>query len=414
MKIVLINTKFSSGLEDGVAAECLEFGLRDRLPGVSIVNCDLNGRREYGRYAGLLAKLTNALMPMTQDAVKTPAYLRLYEAMVRAKLLPHYDKTINGADVALFGAGRLFTDENLRQPMKIAAAASVIRDRNLPIAIHAVGVSDDWSASGAELFKEAFLGADIIWASVADELSGKHWRRQFGAANRPTPFVSADPTILAAKTYAFGEQETAPRRNRPLIGVDITHPSTLVTQSDFDGAEQTAPNVEFYRQCVEALAAKECDVRLFSNGAPEEESFLRRCFTSGFLGKFPEGQVVCAAPSATPEELVTTIRSCDALVSHRLNACIVAYSFQIPHVGLPMNTSLEAFFQSVDREEFIRRPGAARPVDVADAVFAAADTPIDKSVHATITERADRELDALASQFAPFNRDAFPTQSALR
>ena len=414
MKIVLINTKFSSSLEDGVAAECLEYGLRTRLPGVSIVNCDLDGRREYGRYSGLLAKLTNTLLPMTQDAVKTPAYLRLYEAMVRAKLLPHYDKTINGADVALFGAGCLFSDVNLRLPMKIAAAASVIRDRNLPIAIHAVGVSDDWSASGAALFKEAFLGADIVWASVADEPSGKRWRRQFGATNRPTPFVSADPAILAAKTYASSDHDSAPRRNRPLIGVNITHPSTLVTQSDVAGAEQIAPNVDFYRRCIEALAAKECDVLLFSNGAPEDETYLRRCFTPGFLRKFPEGQVALAPPSNTPEDLVKTIRNCDVLASHRLNACVVAYSCQIPHVGLSLNTSLDAFFETVGRKDFVLGPGNVRPDDVANATLRAAETPIDKLVYAAITKQAGQELDDLASKFAPFDKNEFQKTATVR
>lgn len=406
MKIVLINAKFSSSLEDGVGAECLEYGLRARLPGVTIVNCDLDGQREYGRYSGLLAKLSNNLLPLTQDAVKTPVYMRLYEAMVRAKLLPHYGKTINGADVAVFGAGRIFSDQNLRMPMKIAAAASVIRDRNLPIAIHAVGVDDDWSASGAALFKEAFLGADIIWASVGDELSGKHWRRQFGAANRPTPFVSMDPAILAAKTYAVAGEGTALRRNRPLIGVNITHPSTLVTQSDLGGAEQIAPNVDFYRQCVDALAARECDVSVFSNGAPEEESYLRRCFTSGFLGKFPEGQVAIAPASKTPADLVNTIRNCDALLSHRLNACIVAYSCMVPHVGLTLNSSLDAFFENVGRKNFCLIPRINRPEDIADAVFTAADSPIDNAKHTAIMKQADHELDALASKFAPFGTNA--------
>lgn len=412
MKIVLINTKFSSSLEDGVTAECLEYALRARLPGVTIVNCDLDGQREYGRYSGLLAKLTNNLLPITQDAVKTPVYLRLYEAMVRAKLLPHYDKTINGADVAVFGAGLLFTDKNLRMPMKIAAAASVIRDRDLPIAIHAVGVSDDWSTNGAALFKEAFLGADVIWASVGDEVSGKHWRRQFGAANRPTPFVSMDPAILAAKTYASAGHDTARRRNRPVIGVSITHPSTLVTQSDQGGAEQIAPNVNFYRQCVDALAAKECDILVFSNGAPEEESYLRRCFTPGYLGKFPEGQVDIEPPGKTPEDLVKTIRNCDALLSHRLNACIVAYSCQIPHVGLTLNSSLDAFFENVGRKDFILSPRISRPDAIADAVFAAADSPIDNAKHTAITKQADHELDALASKFAPFGKNA-PQQIAV-
>ncbi len=413
MKIVLVNAKYSSSLEDGVVAECLEYGLLERLPGVTIVNCDLAGRREFGRYSGLLAKLTNSLLPVTPDAVKTSVYMRLFEAMVRAKLLPHYDKTINGADIALFGGARLLSDVNLDHPMKIAAAASIIRERGLPIAIHAIGVDGDWSRAGAELYKEAFVGADIIWASVQDEHSNTRWRRQFGAANIPAPRVSMDPAMLAVKAYASTDGDTAPRRNRPLVGFNITHPSTLVTQADVGGAEQIAPNADFYRQCVDALAAKECDIVLFTNGAPEDESYLRRTFSSGYLGKFAENQVTIGARSATPEDLVKTIRNCDVLVSHRLNACVVAYSCQIPHVGLTMNTGLDVFFEMVGREDFILGPNNVRPNDVADAIIRAAETPIDKKIHAAIVDRANHEFDELAAEFIEFDADTYRDAATL-
>ncbi len=400
MKIVLVNAKFSSDLEDGVTAECLEYGLRQRLPDIDIVNCDLAGRHEFGHNPSVLRSLANSLLPITPDAVKTSVYMRLFETMVRAKLLPHYDQTINGADIALFGGGQLLADVNLDFPMKIAAAASIVRDRNLPIAIHAVGVGADWSDAGAELFKEAFAGADIVWASVRNALSDKRWRRHFGNSHVPAPRISVDPAMLAIRAYASANNDPAPRRNRPLIGVNVTHPATLIAKADIGGAEQIAPNIDYYQHCVDAISAKDCDVLLFTNGAPDDEAYLRRCFPPTFVGKFADNQVRIAASGKTPAALVATIRNCDAIVSHGLNACVIAYSCKIPHVGLTLNTELDAFFDMVERRDFVLGPNNVGPEDVAAALARAGETPIDDGAHAAIVGRVEGEFDDLAAELA--------------
>lgn len=404
MKIVLVNAKYSANLGDGVIAECLEFGLRQRLPEINILNCDLTGRTAFGDSPEILRVLARNLLPITPDAIKKSVYNKLFVAMVRGRLLPHYDRSVNGANLAIVGGGQLLTDADLNFPVKLAAAASIIRDRNLPIAIHAVGVGADWSAEGAELFDEAFAGSDIFWASARDELSKKRWRRHFGSVDVPTPRVCMDPSMLAGKVFAPGERNSAPRRNRPLIGLCVTHPSNLLSQSDVGGAEHIAPDVEFYRGCIDALAADECDILLFTNGARDDEAYLRRCAPHAFLSKFSENQVLVAEQSKTPAELVATIRRCDAVAAHRLHACIIAYAFKIPHVGLSMNTKLDALFDMVGRRDFLLGPNNVDPGSLAAAVRRAFETPISENAHALIVNRVERDFDELAAELVKFGR----------
>ncbi len=402
MKVVLVNARYRANLGDGVIAECIEFGLRQRLPEINILNCDLAGRTAHRDSPEAFRMLARNLLPITPDAVKKSVYIRLLAAIVRTRLLPHYDRSVNGANVAIVGGGHLFTDADLNFPVKLAAAASIIRDRNLPIAIHAVGVGADWTAEGAELFDEAFAGADIVWASVRDELSKTRWRRHFGAVDVPTPRVSMDPSMLAGKVFASSERLSAPRRNRPLVGLCITHPSNLLSQSEVSGAEHFAPNVEFYRGCIESLAADECDILLFTTGARDDEAYLRRCAPPSYLAKFSENQVLVSKQSKTPAELVATIGRCDAVVAHRLHACIIAYAFKIPHVGLTMNAKLNALFDMVGRRDFLLGPSNVDPASMTAAVRRALETPISENAHALIVNRVERDFDELAAEIVKY------------
>ncbi len=400
MKIVLVNAKFGADLEDGVAAECLEYGLRQRLPEIDIVNCDLAGRQNFGRNTDGLRSLAGRLPTVTPALKNNSVYIHILAALVRARLLPHYDKTINGADIALFGGGQILADINLDNPMKVAAAASIVRNRNVPIAIHAVGVGANWSEAGAALYKEAFAGADIIWASVRDALSDRRWRRHFDANDLPPPRISLDPAMLAVKTYGETNTGPAPRRNRPMIGLNVTRPSALIAQADIGGAEQIAPDAEFYRRCAEAILAKDCDVLLFTNGAPGDESYLRRCFPQPYLARFSDQQIQVAPQSRTPKDLVALIRNCDGVVSHRLNVCIIAYSCRVPHVGLSLNAELDSFFEVIDRRDFVLGPDNVQPDDIASAIARAGEASIDNNAHAAIVARVESEFDALATQLS--------------
>ena len=396
MKIALVNARHNTDLGDAVVAECIDYALRSRLPDANIFSCDLSGRKSVHDRSTFLQTIARNVLPITPDAVKKTLYAQVLVAIVRSKLLPHYDKTINGANLAIFGGGDIFTDTDQHFPLKIAAAASIVRDRNIPIAIHAVGVGPDWSAESVSLFNEAFAGADICWTSVRDDLSRNRWRRQFRDSDVPAPNVTMDPGLLAGKAFAPTADASLQRRNRPLIGLCVTDPSTLRAQSDGDGAAQFAPGIDFYKACIKALGDNDCDVLLFTNGAAEDEALLHRSVPAASIADNTDGALLVAKQSKTPAELVETIRRCDAVVGCQLYASIIAHALKIPHVGVAASPMLNAFFDMVSRRDFLLGPNNATPKDIAAAVARALETPIGDSAHALIVNRVERDFDELA------------------
>jgi len=397
VKIVLVNVKFSANLGDGIIAECLAHALKKRLPDIEVVNCDLAGRTEFGERSGMLRSLAVSVLPGTPVRLKKTVFAKLLEVMVRRKLLPGYERAMESADVVLFGGGQILADADLNFPMKIAAAASVARNLDLPIALHSVGVGKDWSPEGAMLFKEAFVGSDLVWASARDTLSRQRWRRHFNGADIASLRLSLDPGLLGAIAYGPAEKSARPYRNRPLIGVGVTNPATLNLHNDGDDPSASAPDVNFYQKCARTINQAEYDILLFTNGAPDDEAYLRRCFPPSVLKDFDEDQISIAEPSKTPSELVATIRECDGIISHRLHANIIAYAYRIPHVGLTTNRKLDEFFAIVGRKEFLFGQSGTKPEDIATAIKRACETPISKISHMATISRVEEDLDELAS-----------------
>ncbi len=406
MKLALINVRFSPNLGDGVIAECIEFALRERLPDLDVVHCDLAGRTEFGSQSSFLRSLAMTVLPSAPASIRESVYARMLETYVRRKLIPHYDETINGSNAAIFGGGQLLADADLNFPMKIAGAASILRRRHIAIAIHAVGVGRNWSTQGAELFKEAFAGADVSWTSVRDDTSLARWNRHFQGLDVPAPRISLDPALLAAKTYPDESEAPTPRRNRPLIGLCVTHPNTL--EAHFDGVgEAASPDVAFYRDCALKLIEADYDVLAFTNGAHDDEKYLHRCFTGGFCKRVGEAHIEVAPRSIAPRDLVALIRRCDVIASHRLHSCIVAYSCKVPNVGMSLNRKLDGFFDTVGRNDFLLKNDELTSENLASAVRRAVDSPILDASHVAIRARVERDFDDLAhslSSVAPDQR----------
>ncbi|MFZ5618061.1 MAG: polysaccharide pyruvyl transferase family protein [Pseudomonadota bacterium] len=396
MKVVLVNVKFSPNLGDGVIAECLEDGLRSRIADIEIANCDLAGRTRFGPGSAMARTIALSALHSLSDGVKKAAYEPLLAAFVRRRLMPVYAKTIDSADAVVFGGGQLLEDADLNFPMKVAAAAGVARERDIPMAVFAVGVGRTWSERGAALFNEAFAGAELAAASVRDQLSQTRWRRHFSKTDVEDAQIAFDPGLLARKTYGAVSDEERTGRNRPKIGLCVTHPTTLRTHYDGGDAPSAEADTEFFRSLARDLAARGMEIVLFTNGAPDDRAFLRRCFPATVLAGFDKDQIALAPESRRPSDLVAIIRDCDGVIAHRLHANIIAYSYAIPHVGLAMNSKLSEFFALTGRPDFAVGPEQFKADIVGDKMASALNAPIETDQHAAILRKADADLDALA------------------
>lgn len=392
LRVGLFNVKYSPNLGDGLLSECLEAELVRTVPGLTVEAFDLAGRTDY--VAG--RRLRGTALSLLQSS---PAPLR--HSLARAllgrslnHLRPVWRSRLAGIDAAVTGGGNLFSDADLNFPLKIDAAWGELRAAGIPAAVFAVGAADNWSEAGAALFRRALSGMRILDASVRDARSAEIWNRRLAASGVPRARVAHDPGLLVARHVPqVVRPGTAPR-----IGLGLTHPTTLRYHAD-EAAVRGRDLTAWYAALVRGCLARGWSVDVFTNGSPEDETYLRRLrpVLAEAAPAPAGGSAITFAPRfRNPTELATFVSGLDLLMAHRLHANVAAYSYGIPQIGFTWDRKLTSFFDLVGRRDYVRTAGR----EATETVLALAERGLreglDRRRHGAILDGARADVAVLA------------------
>ena len=381
LRVGIFNVKYSPNLGDGIIAECLEGELRRADARLHPVSIDLAGRSRFsfrnGRHRRSVLRLLEAVPAQMRRRIM-PALLRI---VVRTRLTPRFARVLDRCDAAVIGGGALFADADQNFPTKIGAALALCADRRMPVAVAAVGVAGDWSAAGLARLSDGLARADLLSVSVRDDTSAETWQRLFASRGIAPARTVPDPGLLCADQYgpmpARGEGS-----GRPVVGLCVTAP--VVLRLHADGEQDEALLQAWFRAVAEGLIDNGCDVILFTNGSPEDGTFrdqiARRLGHRVGLSIAPEFE--------RPDQLVRCIAGLDAVLAHRLHACIAAYSYRIPAVGLAWDRKLRSFFEQTGRAGYVIDPREESPMAAVRLSLRALEDPVDPALHAGLVQRA--------------------------
>ncbi|MEM8629758.1 MAG: polysaccharide pyruvyl transferase family protein [Pseudomonadota bacterium] len=369
-RFVVFGLPYSPNLGDGVIADCLEYALRKTVPEADVQAVDLSGRMKRGQVVVGNRSLKLRLLEMMPQALKQRA-VEYYLGRIVDAAKPSWRRTLEDADMAFIGGGQLFSDADLNFCVKIAGACEVLEDAKVPVAVHAVGVARNWSQRGTALFSKVKL-TKLSWIGLRDMYSLEAWNDQMPAdgpgRSLPETTVVRDPGLLAEGAYGRGKATGG-------IGLCVTAPMILGYHSDVSAHK--APILEFFADCAKGLSEQGHPVTLFCNGADEDQFAISKLSDDPSVQPLiSQGKVVVAPTPKQPRELAHLISGFDLVVAHRLHACILAYAYGIPSVGLGWDQKVESFFASVDRQDFFLNPASLRPEEVVKKVQAAAGSPI--------------------------------------
>jgi polysaccharide pyruvyl transferase WcaK-like protein len=165
-----------------------------------------------------------------------------------------------------------------------------------------------------------------------------------------------DPAVATALYYQDALPEAFPQTApdfssgaapaaRRHVGVNVADLALLATAGD--RATGIDEGLKFFRGLIARLQEQHYRVTLFTNGAEEDEAFLER------LCAEPGVRCARAERPLTPGDLIALIRRFDCVVSHRLHAHIVCFSYAIPSIGLGWDTKVASFFQLAGRADFL-------------------------------------------------------------
>lgn len=382
MKILLFNLHYSPNLGDGLIGACMIHGLGRLAPGARVVPVDISGRAGFGAVTVRNRSLALKALHLMPPGLRRKVVHRRLNALLDG-VEPGWRAAVEDADIALIGGGQLFSDADLNFPTKIARVTGVLREAGLPVAIHAVGVARNWSGQGGDLFRSVFE-TDLRAVALRDERSRAAWCDQAGDRG-PAPTLARDPGLLASE--AFGP---VPEKDRVALG--ITAPELLSYHAD--SGVVGGGGLDFFESLALALNARVGKVRLFCNGAQEDAVALARLTERPAIrAAIAAGRIEAAPVPRTAEELVSTVAPCRAVVSHRLHACILGYSYRRPVVGMGWDRKVESFFASVGLERFFVGRTAIPAGEVAGLVRQALDAGIDKATHRAALKEAGAALE---------------------
>lgn len=371
-KIVIFGLPYSPNTGDGVIADCLSAGLKETHPGSKITCIDISGRSGFGEVPLRNRSLALAVLKtLPRPAAQAAVSYKLGRMLDRFE--PQWRQAVKGADLAVVGGGQILSDADLNFCLKLGRVAEILKDEGIPTVVHAAGVARNWSPRGRALFRQ-LLDCDLRAAGLRDAPSMAAWQDEIGPGG-PAPHLTRDPALIAASVY-----EVPPAGNGS-IGLCVTDPAILTYHAEGRKAAVSSRNT--FRDIALELVARGHKVTLFCNGAAEDRAAIETVLKDPQVSAaVSEGAITNAPPPGTPAELAAIIGQLSGVVAHRLHACILAYAFRRPIVGLGWDRKLESFFQSVGLDPCFLSAGNLTPQKAGSLLDMALAGGIDPAHHA--------------------------------
>lgn len=349
-RVVVCGEIHSPNLGDGVIAVGLTHLIRELLPDCGIDWVDLSGRTGWGN-DGCEARRFRPLAFLRSPMLRRCSELVWMAGALAGSSVP--DERVY--DLLVIGGGQLLLDDHLSFPTKLLVQMRRLGPRSNHWALHGCGVGERFSWIGRELLAHALASPRRASMTVRDVGARENLRRCFPCM--PDAGVVPDPGLWAAE--AFGRR---PSPDRVRLGLGVMAPGD-------SGGARPAELVGFWTGLAARLDAMGHRLEFFTNGAPEDESFVR-----GVLGALPTAlreRVPLRPRALRPEHLVEGIARCRLVVSERLHAHVVACSMGLPSVGIVREGKLREFGRMTGMDRFFFDAHEATVERVADAVCGA-------------------------------------------
>ena len=388
-RVVLCGGAYSDNLGDAIIADCLAYGLSQRLPETQIVKMDISGRSGYDQ-AGFGPKgRAQTLLTILPKPIGRYFILLAGSLYVKRIIEPSWRGILTRRDVIIIGGGQLFQDEDLNFPLKMWWLRRNIRSQAAKVVVYSVGVSRNWSSLGRMLFRPVLHDASLAYCSVRDDASKLNLVTHLPGVKMGSIHVDPDPALLANVVY---EPETNATTKEFDVGIGIMHPRTL--RIDPRQTDASAPSItRRWRELIRALLDRNLRVALFTNGAREDEEYMERLARE----LHRDARLAVLERPGSPAGFVANISRASSIIAHRLHASIVAYALGIPSLGLRWDPKVESFYAMCDRDEWIVDFGTTATTELAEIAHELGKASVDAGVRASVLGQCDAGVARLAS-----------------
>ncbi len=256
---------------------------------------------------------------------------KIYHDIIKKTHTEAYiEKRINSSTTAIiFCGGGLFMYTNLKELYQsIGKILKYAEKYNVPVMFSGIGV-EEYSETSEECQKlKNSINKDCVKVITTRdnlEMLQKNYVRNL---NKIKTLKVSDPVCSISKIYKKAKMQDN------TIGLNIIR-GTIFKEYGNNISEDEM--LQFYSELYAKLSQK-FKVKLFTNGTIPDQLFAKKIVEKLNLDK----KVLIPRPK-TVKQLIKTITSFQAIIGTRLHASIIAYSYNIPCIGLVWNVK-QIFF----------------------------------------------------------------------
>lgn len=347
--------------------------LADQVDSINIEIVDLRARSQLdSSYALNDRTMKSFLRRFLGPCIRAVPFSRQihYELRRERRIKLFFEEKFSKADLILFGGGSLIKFRQQDLYLLVNSAISVASKLRIPVVLHAVGV-EGYSEYDlrCRMLKKALTNPVVKSITTRDDLNtlNESYLRQ-------TPWIhrgqTSDSAVWASEVYGVSKKAS------DTIGIGIIRNKIFreyghrITDKDL---------LEMYRQLIDELKNRGFNCVLFTNGS--------RADLKSALKVQAQVKDIDLIHPKSPRELVETIACFKGIIAARLHANIIAYSLDVPSVGLIWNSKLHEFGHSIGcPERFIDTSDFGNPCVIADTLCCAISKGYDTKTRERVRE----------------------------
>ena len=275
--------------------------------------------------------------------VKILCRLSTTEAELTKTLFKYYTHQLESNDFIIVVGGGLIKYKYQYFHIALASLLKAAKSKNAKVVFNSVGIEGyDETSPKCQILKRAILDAiqsnTLIYFSTRDDIDTLQQKYLNKSQQIPCLQV-ADPAVWCAEAFNIHK-----KNDSQTIGIGIIRGNIFI---DNDIPYDSKKLFQLYISIAQKLYQKKIVISLFTNGLPSDNIFAQK-----IQKRLQAENIPCELKiPTTPYELIHIISQFKGLVTTRLHSCIIAYSLNIPAVGLVWNDKLTLFGRNIKRED---------------------------------------------------------------
>lgn len=250
----------------------------------------------------------------------------------------YFYRKLNNIDIAIVVGGGLLKYNNQFFNGLIGLISSAEK-KGIPVAFNCIGVEGyDPNNKKCLALKHSIQNSTVKYISTRDDYETLYNYYYDGKPNTKCCKV-VDPAIIISEKYNINRQISS-----TLIGIGICRFNIF---EDYGSIYSSDYIHRLYVDVIQTLLDKGYNVELFTNGV-DSDNAAAEIILNEFSNQ--SSNLTLNIPT-TSQELVTIISRYSKVIAARMHASIIAYSLNIPVVGLVWNKKLLYWAENIDQQD---------------------------------------------------------------